>query len=265
MKHSEFRLRSYDGLDLYGQSWTPDKKPKAVINLVHEHGEHSGKYEAFAQILVKNSYAAVSIDLRGHGRTAGKRGYASSYRKLIKDIKTLIEKSENLFPNIPQILFGTGLGGNIAIYYLSNNITNISGLIVAGPWLSIEHNFTKSKLLTGNILRYFIPRMIIETGFSPEDKMISPEEISKYKKDPLVHDKISIRLFFEIIFAGQRSARSIDKIASLKASKNFILNASVKTTFKGWEGYSHDLLNDEGSEEISKYVVNWLDNLTGKS
>ena len=278
MKHSEFRLRSYDGLDLYGQSWSPDKKPKAVIDLIHEHGEHSSRYEKFVRILTNNNYAAVSTDLRGHGRTSGKRGYTSSYRKLIKDLGTLIEKSESLFPDTPHILFGAGLGGNIAIYYLSNNITSISGLIVAAPWLSIEHNFPKSRLLAGNIIRYIVPGIIIETGFSAEDKIIHSKEIERYNNDPLIHNKISIRLLYEIIYAGQRSARSIykinmpilvmhgniDKISLMKTSKNFILNASVKTTFRGWEGYSHDLLNDEGSEAVSKYVVNWLDNLTGK-
>jgi acylglycerol lipase len=279
MKHSEFHLKSYDGLDLYCQSWISEKKPKAIINLVHEHGEHSSRYQELVKILTKNNYAVMSTDLRGHGRTVGKRGYTSTYRKLIKDLKTMIEKSESLHSGIPQILLGTGLGGNISIYYLSNNITNISGLIVAAPWLSIEHNFTKGKLIAGNILRYLIPGLIIETGFSPEDKLKSPEAIKKYKKDPLIHDKISIKLFCEVIFAGQRSARSIykinmpilvmhgdkDKIASLKASKNFILNASVKTAFKVWEGYSHDLLNDEGSEQVCEYIVNWLDTLIEES
>ena len=41
MKHKEYRWKSYDGLELFGQTWTNGGKPKAVINLVHSHGEHS--------------------------------------------------------------------------------------------------------------------------------------------------------------------------------------------------------------------------------
>ena len=85
MKHKEYRWKSYDGLELFGQTWTNGGKPKAVINLVHSHGEHSGIYEDFVKDLTDNNYYVVSLDLRGHGRSEGRRGYASSYRKLIKD------------------------------------------------------------------------------------------------------------------------------------------------------------------------------------
>ncbi len=279
MRHSEFSMKSYDGLDLFGQAWITDKNPKAVITLLHNHGEHSSRYEEFAQTITASEYAVVSADIRGHGRSGGKRGYSSSYRKLIKDLKALITKSVNLFPDIPQVLLGTGLGGNIAIYYLSNNITNISGLIVTAPWLNIEQNFPKGKMLIGNLIRYIFPGMIIETGFTPEDILKGREATDKYKNDPFIHDKISLRLFYEMIFAGQRSARSIykinmpilvmhgdnDKIVSLKDSKNFILNASGKTAFKVWNGYCHDLINDEGSVEVCKYITGWLNNLSGKS
>ncbi len=272
MKHTEYSWKSYDGLELYGQTWTTEKKPKAIIILVHNLGEHSGIYGDFAKNLTDNNYSVVSLDFRGHGRSEGKRGYASSYRKLIKDLQTLIDNSESLFPGYPKILVGQGLGGNIAIYYLSTYVTNISGLIVLSPWLVLEHRFPKSKLFIGNIVRHIIPTCMLEIAFTAEDKRRSREAIQKYKNDPFIHNKVSIRLFYEIIFAGQRSSRSIykinmpvlvmhgtgDTIASFKASKNFVLNASKKTVFKEWPDYCHDLLADEGSDEVFRFVTNWL-------
>lgn len=272
MKHKEYRWKSYDGLELFGQTWTNGGKPKAVINLVHSHGEHSGIYEDFVKDLTDNNYYVVSLDLRGHGRSEGRRGYASSYRKLIKDLHTLIDKSESLFPGYPKILLGHGLGGNIAIYYLSTHITNISSLIVTSPWLVLEHRFSKGKLFLGNIIRHILPTCMLETRFTAEDKRRNQDAIKKYGNDPLMHDKVSIRLFYEIIFAGQRSSRSIykinmpvlvmhgnnDKIASCKASRNFVLNASKKTIFKEWSDYYHDMLADEGSDEVFKFITDWL-------
>ncbi len=273
MKHTEYRWKSYDGLELFGQAWAAEGKPKAIINLVHNHGEHSGIYEDFARNLADSNYGVVCMDLRGHGRSEGKRGYASSYRKLIKDIQTLVDKSEGLFPGYPKILIGQGLGGNIAIYYLSTHITNISGLVVISPWLVLENRFPKSKLFFGNIIRHILPTIMLETGFAAEDKRRNRDAVNKYKDDPFMHDKISIRLFYEIIFAGQRSSRSIykinmpvlvmhgtgDTIASCKASRNFVLNASKKTVFKEWTDYYHDLLADEGSDEVIRYIKDWLD------
>ena len=279
MKHNEYRLRSYDGLVLFGQTWAAEGKPKAIINLVHNHGEHSGIYDELAKYLTDNNYYVASLDLRGHGRSEGKRGYASSYRKLIKDVQTLTDKSESLFPGYPKILLGMGLGGNIGIYYLSTHITNISGLIVISPWLVVEHRFSKSILFTGNILRHIYPGFMLETGFAAENKRRGREAIKKYRDDPFMHDKMSIRLFYEIIIAGQRSSRSIykinmpvlvmhsadDKIASYKASKNFVLNASKKTVFKEWNEYYHDLLVDEGSDEVFRYIKEWLDSQPWRS
>jgi acylglycerol lipase len=273
MKHTEYRWKSYDGLELYGQVWTTEAKPKAVIILIHNHGEHSGIYKDFARNLTDNNYSVVGMDFRGHGRSEGKRGYASSYRKLIKDLQTLIDSSESLFPGYPRILIGEGLGGNIAIYYLSTHITNISCLIVVSPWLVLEHRFPKSKMFAGNIIRHILPTCMLETGFTAEDKRRGQDAIRKYMNDPLMHDKVSIRLFYEIIFAGQRSSRSIYKInmpvlvmhgtgdivASFKASKNFVLNASKKTIFQEWPDYYHDLLTDEGSDKVFRYITDWLD------
>lgn len=273
MKHSEYRWRSYDGLSLFGQTWTAAGKPKAVINLIHNHGEHSGIYKDFAKSLADNNYCVASLDLRGHGRSEGKRGYSSSYRKLIKDVQTLIDRSEELFPGYPKILMGQGLGGNIGIYYLSTYITNISGLIVISPWLVLEQKFSKGKMFAGNIIRHICPGCMLETGYIEGDRRRGKEGIEKLKSDPFIHNKISMRLFYEIIFAGQRSSRSIykinmpvlvmhgtdDKIASFKASRNFVLNASKKTIFKEWDGYYHDLLVDEGADEVCRYIIEWLD------
>ncbi|GAI48184.1 unnamed protein product, partial [marine sediment metagenome] len=44
MKHSEFKFKTFDGLQLFAQSWQPETKSRAVICLVHGMGEHSGRY-----------------------------------------------------------------------------------------------------------------------------------------------------------------------------------------------------------------------------
>lgn len=134
-------------------------------------------------------------------------------------------------------------------------------------------------MFTGNIIRHILPTCMLETGFTGEDKRRDRDAVKKYMDDNFIHDKVSIRLFYEIIFAGQRSSRSIykinmpvlvmhgtgDTIASFKASKNFVLNASKKTVFKEWSGYYHDLLADEGSDEVFKFITDWLDSQPWRS
>jgi alpha-beta hydrolase superfamily lysophospholipase len=40
MKYSEFKFKTFDGLSLFGQSWQPEDRPRAVVCLVHGLGEH---------------------------------------------------------------------------------------------------------------------------------------------------------------------------------------------------------------------------------
>ena len=39
MTINEWKWTSRDGLEMYARSWTPEEQPKAVVCLIHGHGE----------------------------------------------------------------------------------------------------------------------------------------------------------------------------------------------------------------------------------
>ena len=90
MTHTEFTLKAFDGLNLFAQRWTPAGKPKAVVNLVHGLGEHSSRYGYVAQEFTKAGYVFNTMDLRGHGKSDGPRGYAPGFSTLVSDIEFLV-------------------------------------------------------------------------------------------------------------------------------------------------------------------------------
>lgn len=75
MQHFEFGWQTEDGLQLYAQGWQPDTEPRGVICLVHGLGEHSGRYAHLAAFLNQAGYALLTFDLRGHGKSEGRRGH----------------------------------------------------------------------------------------------------------------------------------------------------------------------------------------------
>ena len=91
MRHTEFKLKTFDGLQLFGQSWQPEDKTRAVVCLVHGIGEHSGRYIHVADRLTKAGYAIFTFDLRGHGKSEGLCGHIPSYEALMQDIFSLLE------------------------------------------------------------------------------------------------------------------------------------------------------------------------------
>jgi len=62
-----------ENLKFYIRSWVPDKNPKAIVVLVHGHGEHVGRYDHVGEAFTKAGYALTAFDLRGHGRSGGPR------------------------------------------------------------------------------------------------------------------------------------------------------------------------------------------------
>jgi alpha-beta hydrolase superfamily lysophospholipase len=71
--------RSSHGPPLYFYSAGPDGKPAAVVGVVHGYGEYGGRYARVMDAWAQRGIASVAIDLRGHGRAGGRRGYCAHF------------------------------------------------------------------------------------------------------------------------------------------------------------------------------------------
>jgi alpha-beta hydrolase superfamily lysophospholipase len=189
MEHSEFFWKSFDGLNLFSQIWVLSEKPKALNNLVHGIGEHSGRYKKWAGQLAAKGYAVRSFDHRIHGRSDGKRRYSSEYHKLLNDLKQFLEKRSEMFPSLPSFLYGHSFGGNLILNCTIQDTINSIGLVITSPWLELTQKPSKLKLLFVLFLGNLIPGMLLKTGLKAEDISRDLRAVFDYKNDILVHDK----------------------------------------------------------------------------
>ncbi len=275
MEHKEYNWITRDGLKIYAQSWEPDTKSKAAINLAHGFGEHSTRYEHWAEMFVNEQYTVISFDHRGHGKSEGKRGHSPTYEHLMDDMDIFFSESEILFPDLPKILYGHSMGGNIAINYAIRRNPKIIGLIATSPWLQLAFQPPKMQLAMGKLVSKLFPALVQKTGMQP--KYLSKNElvVNKYVNDELVHDKISAALFVGIYKAGNwaiDNASEIkipmflmhggaDKITSHKASMQFAAKVQDFATIKIWEDLYHELHNEDQKEEIFQYLLSWIEKL----
>jgi alpha-beta hydrolase superfamily lysophospholipase len=95
--HEEFEKKAFDGINLYFQAWQPDQGAKGVVCLVHGLGEHSGRYAQWSELLNQCGYVVLTYDLRGHGKSAGKRGHVSSFDDYLKDTDLLLAEAITRF------------------------------------------------------------------------------------------------------------------------------------------------------------------------
>lgn len=275
MKYKNFVETSYDGLELFMQFWAPEGQAKGVICMVHGIGEHSSRYVHVAEKLVAHKYAMLTFDLRGCGKSQGKLGTIPSYEALLKDIDLLIKSAARLFPNLPVVLSGHSLGGNLVLYYNMVRKNDLLGLVSTSPWLKLVDEMPGLVVRLIRFLYWIIPGFVISSGIDP--RKVSRDElvVEKYKSDPMIHDKTSFRVFIQFsdaakyILANPQKISlpvllmhgSDDLITDPKSSEELYNGNKGKISFKLWEGLHHETHNEPEKDEVIAFLIQWLDNL----
>jgi len=275
MDYKSTAYASFDGIKLSGYLWEPNEKPKALINLVHGFGEYSERYDHWAKKFTEHGFVVHAIDYRGHGKSDGRRGYVNSFDDFLNDIDVLVKESTKLYPNLDQFIYGHSLGGNIVSNYILKNHNNFKLAVISSPWYQLAFNPSALSLLLARFIKRLFPKFTQNAKLDVKGLSHDQELVNKYITDPLVHEKISVRMFFEIYNAGQWVLNNADKlhipvllqhgtgdpVTSHKASREFFEKAKAlgkDIEYKEWEGLYHELHNEVERDEIFEYVNNWI-------
>jgi len=272
MRRQDYDWYSKDKKYIYAQSWAPDLNPSAVVNIIHAFGEHSGRYQKWAGLFVEKGMAVLASDLIGHGKSSGKRGCIKNYQVFLDQIDLQLKKSAELFPDAPRILYGHSMGGNLAINYAMSKDSTLSAIIASAPWLRLVNNPPGHLLLFSRILRPFFPSLSVKAGIDNTYRSHDPGINEKLREDPLLHRKMSLRLFHEVSVHGLYAMRNIYKInrplllmhgssdrwTSHEATTELATNTSSLTRLKIWDGLYHELHNEIGYMDVFNYVIDWL-------
>jgi alpha-beta hydrolase superfamily lysophospholipase len=273
MSHYEFYRKSFDELNLFFQGWLPDEDAKGVICLIHGLGEHSGRYEHWAALLNSVGYALITYDLRGHGKSDGKRGHASSFDDYLKDTDILLKDAEDKFPGKPCFLYGHSLGGLIVNYYVLTKKPKLAGVIVTALSNNTSLQEQKAKILLSKILGSLAPTMTIQSGLVPSTISRDPEVVERYINDPLVHHQVTVgwgKSALEVISWSDQHASEWtlpvlymhgekDVLGYSEGSRAFSSKIKGDCTLKIWPGLYHEVHNEPEKEQVFTYLHGWLD------
>jgi alpha-beta hydrolase superfamily lysophospholipase len=267
----EFNLKLKSGLLLKGMIHSPGENAKAVVILVHGLGEHIQRYNNWAEKFKKEGIGFAGLDLPGHGRSEGRRGYIKSYSQTDEMLDILLKTCSKTFPGTPLYIYGHSLGGGIVLDYLIRKNPKVTGAIVTSPWLRLSFEPPKIKVALANVMRYILPGLIQPSGLNVSHISQDQNEVEKYTKDPLVHGKISVSLFDGAMKAAAHSLKhasdlkiktllmhgSADLICSPDGSREFA-SKNNKVDLKIWEGGYHELQNEPFKEEVFRFIINWI-------
>ncbi len=266
---------SFDGLNLYGILHQPDTVPKAVIAFVHGHGTHCRRYDEWFSDFVKEGFAVISFDLRGHGRSGGKQGTIHRYNEYQEDAALLMQKARENFPGIPIVLYGHSMGATIVLSHLQGTRELPQFAILASAWLKLVQPPGKFKSLAIWLADSLIPQVTIATGLKAKDfAPPSGNEVPK-AKDPLMHKRISARCFREVQRTGKKILAanltiqipllfmhgSHDKVSAPSASQKLANSLSGKVTYREWEEGPHQLHAWNQNDGVTTFTLDWINKL----
>jgi alpha-beta hydrolase superfamily lysophospholipase len=275
-RHEEDHFRDHLGMEIYYQAWIPDK-PKATLTLLHGIGEHSGRYAHLTDHMTIRGFEVWACDLRGHGRSGGKRGHINSFDDYLDEIGLLIKMAKDRDPAKKVFLLGHSLGGLIAPEYALRNASQLTGLILSAPALRDKVKVPPAKAFLARILSQLAPTYSTTTGLDPNLLSRDPEVVRKYVEDPLVHAVATARFFTEFRRAQHETMRSADKITlpclvlqggadeivDVSATSHFFekLGSSDKT-LKIYDGFYHEVLNEPDNESVINDIEAWMSTRT---
>ena len=97
--------------------------------------------------------------------------------------------------------------------------------------------------------------------------------VEDYRRDPLVHDRLSVRLGTEWLSAGQEAldraaeiavpflliVSTDDRIIDPQGSAEFSARATVDHSMKLYQGRYHEPFNDLDADQVFADLAAWLD------
>jgi acylglycerol lipase len=267
----DFNIKLNNGQVLRGMIQSPDQNMKAIIVFVHGIGEHIHRYDYWAGLFNREGIGFAGVDLPGHGRSDGNRGDIKSYALLEEMEDIMIKSSNQTFPRCPVYIYGHSLGGGIVLDYLLRRNPAVKGAIVTSPYLRLAFEPPKIKLVIASAMKYILPGLIQPTGLNADHLSHDKEVAKKYKADPLVHDKISVRLFvsslasanYSLDHASELKVPTLilhggdDPIISVGGSREFAGKTKM-AELKIFDGGYHELHNELFKEDVFKDIMDWI-------
>lgn len=273
MKHTEFEWTAKDGLKIFAQAWDPEATPRAVVCLVHGLGEHSGRYANMAETLNQGGYAVIASDLRGHGKSGGKRGHSPTFESYMDDLALLLDEAAGRYEGLPCFLWGHSLGGVLVTNYVLRRKPQLTAVVITSPGLRTSISEQKAKIQFAKLAGTILPAMNLSTGLDANLISRDPEVVQRYINDPLVHGIVTLAMtkytLEAIPWAYAHASEwtlpvlimhgEADALAYASGSEELAKLIKQDCTLKIWPGLWHETHNEPEKEQVLAYALGWLD------
>lgn len=266
----EVRSLESDGITLLYRAWEVDR-PLARVYIVHGLGEHGGRHSPLGEALRDRGVSSYAMDLRGHGVSGGRRGHVEKFNQYLDDLLAIRQTTGR--DDTPQLLFGHSLGGLVVIRALQRDPdSRIIGAVLSAPALGLAGESPRWRDPAASVLSRVAPTVSLPNGIDPEDLSHDPVAVEAYRNDPLIHDRITPRLYREMRRAMQKASHEAsrlqvpvllllpgdDRIVDSELSRGVADRFAGPVTVQEYPRLFHELLQEPEGKGILRYIVDWI-------
>jgi alpha-beta hydrolase superfamily lysophospholipase len=273
MNHTQGCFKGCDGLSLFYQRWFPDILPvQGIVVVVHGLGGHSDLFKHGVRCLLPQGYGVYALDLRGHGRSPGQRGYINSWQEFREDLRTFLQFIRAREAVKHYFLWGHSMGGTVSLDYALHYPESLQGLILSAPALG-QVGVPAWKLAVGQVLSRLLPRFQLKVGIDPTLSSRDLAVLADYATDPLRHEYGTARLcaeFFKTVRWIHQHLDALelpllllqgdaDGVTSPQSSETLFQRLHFcDKTYRHYPESYHDLYCDLNYMEVISDIASWL-------
>lgn len=269
-------LGGVGGVRIFFRAWEVPR-PRGRVLVVHGLGEHSGRFGRLAGALTRAGLSVYAADLRGHGRSRGRRGHVQAFEHLLRDLDRLRRRAcARGGPGgdaAPAFVLGQSLGGLVVLRYLQEfPLPSLLGGVAVAPFVRLAAPVPAWKLKLGSLADRFTPGLTMDNEMESELLLRDPGEQEAYSSDPLVHGRISARLWGEMLREAEvlrDRAPALDHPLLLQVpGEDRVVDPEAVVALGGRLGGDarvlrypaayHDLYHDPAGGDALADVVAWL-------
>ncbi len=261
-----------DGVRLFVRDYQPATKPTRTMLWCHGVCEHGGRHDHVVAEFLARGWRVILPDLRGHGQSGGTRVDVSSFGVYLDDFDCITREFE--IDPAHTALFGHSMGGLVMTRWVQSRPQPWTALVLSAPLLGIAVPIPRWKWFLGRWLAKFAPRTHLRTGIREQNMTADAGFLEQRRRDPLIQRAVTVRWFFAMLDALEKSRRDARKVALpilvLQGTADQTTDAQAPTQWLRltrspnprlieYPGGLHELLNDSNWRSVCGEMLDWLD------
>jgi alpha-beta hydrolase superfamily lysophospholipase len=270
-------------------AWEPPHKSRGVVQISHGAAEHALRYDRLARALTAAGYTVYAHDHRGHGTSISEQvtlgGFGTAgWSGLVSDLVALSNQIRTQRPDLPLFLVGHSMGSFALQEAILDHSAVYAGVVLSGSTAVdlLAARLSEAGGASGD-LSAFNAGFDHRTGYEWLSR--DEAEVDKYVADPLCGFALDAEAIPAIFGSGSRlgDREALSRIRSdlpilivsgdadplagggqlVEVLGQRYLDAGMTdVTVQLFPGARHEIFNEINRDEITTYVVNWLDQHT---